>query len=144
MAFPLLIGLALAVVVACAVVAWRSAQTRAQRRAMVRRFEATYEPVREASVGETHPLCSPEGSIAIQSDGLRLHLGRPPERLRHVPWSRVKSVVPVAAGRFVVDVSRVGPIEIPGAVGRKLWEVFGSRAAPSPTAPVERARSARV
>ena len=146
MAFLPLLGLTLAalVVTACAVVGWRSAQTRAHRRAMRRRFEGSYALAPEGSVGETLALCSPEGRIAIQPDGLRLHLGGPPERLRHVPWSRVKSVVPVASGRFVVDVSRVGPIVIPGAVGRKLWEVSGARASPAPTASGERARSARV
>ncbi|MAQ92113.1 MAG: hypothetical protein CMM84_01080 [Rhodothermaceae bacterium] len=143
--FPL-VGLTLAAlaVTACAVVGWRAMQTRAHRQAMMRRFEDAYDLAPEDGVGETLALCNPEGRIAIQPDGLRLHLGGPPERLRHVPWSRVKSVVPVAAGRFVVDVSRVGPIVIPGAVGRRLWEVSGSRATPTPHASVERARSARV
>jgi hypothetical protein len=149
MSTPLLLGWVLAAVVAVAaiVVAQRRIRDRAYRRAMADRLAHTYPPVPvagEEADATTLPLRSPEGRVAIRPDGLSLHLGRPPEDLRLVPWSRIKSVVPVASGRFVVDVSRVGPIEIPAEVGRRLWESFGRHETNGAGTNPERARSARV
>ena len=126
---PLLLLGAAVPLAAVAAVAGPVRRRRLERRAvaaMRRRLEASYEP--RAPGAPPLPLGAPSGRVAVEPDGL--YLGRGDEDdLRHVPWSAIRNVSPVPGGRLALHVARVGDVEVPGALGRRIWEGVGAAAA---------------
>ena len=135
MTLLLLLGLVVAVAAAVYVVG-TVRHRRIERRAVAalhRRLVEAYPPADH--VPETVPLRAPAGRIAIEPAGLCLHVGPEgePVDLRQVPWKAIRTVSPVAGGQFSVHVSRVGDVQLPGALGRQIWEGVG-RATATPSA----------
>lgn len=145
MALPLLLGVAVVglAVGAISLAVWRRHRDRSTIQTLASRLARAYDPSANSDL-DTLPLRRPEGRVAVRRDGLYLHIGSPPEEMRHVPWSRLNNVVPVVDGRFMVEVSRVGPIEISGEAGRRMWEVFRERQTRTQGGRSERARAVRV
>ena len=120
----------------------RSASSRAALVVMARRLRDGYGAAPD--VADAVPLRAPPGLVAVGADGLCLHLGSGPAEFRFVPWSGVHSVTPAPGGPFAVRVNRVGVVEVPGSLGRALWDAFAARREPPAADAVERARLDRV
>jgi len=98
-----------------------------------RRAERRQDAMRKRLVGqygEAEPPANaiplrnpgPPGRIAVGPDGLLVALGRSDQDFRHVLWSDIGHMAPVSGGSFILHISHVGDIAVPGSLGRQIWE----------------------
>lgn len=114
------------VAVAVAIIAARSAPQRPDPEALRLALVNSYEPAPPPA--NPQPLRWPDGLIAIDFDGVALHLGAGELDFRQVPWEQIRRVGAAESGGLEILVAGVGSVFAPSVVGARVFEVRGQRA----------------
>lgn len=99
------------------------------QQAMCSRLEHTYASA-TTDVSGLSPLCppGPRGGVGVSDGGLVLGLAPSEQPPRLVPWQSIERVAPMRHGTFMLHISRVGDVMVPGSMGRQIWERMSERA----------------
>lgn len=121
-----LVVAALLVVAGMALLASRATPPRPDPKVLRHSLLEGYEPAPPPS--ETHPLRWPDGLVAVDADGISLHLGPGETDFRWVPWDRVRRVGVAEGSAVEIHVAGVGSVLAPSVVGTEIFESRARRA----------------